>query len=450
MDSAQGNYRRNGVYITKAVTHIPLHDMTTAKHEALNAVAEAYIALCQTYVTHFCTVAQPDGYAEYVYATPLSDRWHRVAMQQAAGIARSWRTNRRKACREYERYKAYYEAQSDAQQRRLRPPQWTEWNLPTLQSVCIQANVNVVQTLDGLPEAALKVEPAHTSQHFDLWLQIATLQRRKPIYVPVTLSQWHRDMLKGHILNSSTTLQRRADGSWWLTLSIDEWVEWQPTTTQVAGDVGMTHYLTSSTGQHYGSFSSNLSQRHDADRAKRQRKAKLRACLERQGVVNLPATSSVASQCLARHVRQEINRAVNLFFADHPQAEVVLEHLSVATMRFKAKRMNARLYASQLGYLYDQVQWAAAKRGVKVSLVNPAYSSQECPRCHFVSRANRPDQQTFCCRVCHHRAHADVNACINLLSRVADDALTACQTFDQVKTLLLARHARWKAQHGYP
>jgi IS605 OrfB family transposase len=450
MTTAQTQPNSKGLYITKAVTHIPLRDMNAAKLEALNAVAEAYMQLCQVYVTHFCTVALPHGYAEYVYDTPLSDRWHRVAVQQAASIASGWRSNRRKACAEYLRYKTYYDAQDQDTQAKLKPPQWTEWNIPSLHSMCIQANVNVVAQRNQPPDAAMKVEPVHHADHFDLWLQIATLQRWKPIYVPIKLSHWHREMLKGQTVNTSTTLHRRTDNSWWLTLSIDEWVEWQPTSSRVAADVGMANYLTSSSGQRYGSFSGDLSQRHEADRAKRQRKAKLRACLNKKGVINLPSTSSTSSQRLGRHIRQEINRAVNQFFADNTQAEVVLEALTVASMRFKAKRMNARLYASQLGYLYDQIQWGAAKRGVKVRLVNPAYSSQECPHCHFVSRANRPNQQTFCCQVCRHRTHADENACANLLSRVEDEALAVCKTLDQIKALLLSRHECWKAQHGYP
>jgi len=72
----------------------------------------------------------------------------------------------------------------------------------------------------------------------------------------------------------------------------------------------------------------------------------------------------------------------------HPEARIVYEHLSVASMRFKARSMNAYLYASQLGHIPDQLAWAAARRGMAAHTVNPAYSSQECPRCHFVSRGS--------------------------------------------------------------
>jgi hypothetical protein len=50
----------------------------------------AYLALTQQYVTRFCEAeTSPDKFAIPIFETELSDRWHRVAMQQAAGIATS-------------------------------------------------------------------------------------------------------------------------------------------------------------------------------------------------------------------------------------------------------------------------------------------------------------------------------------------------------------------------
>ena len=111
----------------------------------------------------------------------------------------------------------------------------------------------------------------------------------------------------------------------------------------------------------------------------------------------------------------------------HPEARLVYENLSVASMRFHARCMNAYLYASQLGHIPDQLAWAAAKRGIAAHTVNPAYSSQECPRCHFVSRANRPDQKTFRCVVCGYQAHADHKAALVLAFRWAGHALHRLQ-----------------------
>ncbi len=302
----------------------------------------------------------------------------------------------------------------------------------------LQANVNVVV-----------VEPLEDST-FDYWLRISTLDKGKPLRVPVRLAAYHKQIIEGKPLNRSTTLHRRK-GVWWLTLSFDTDVPiaTEPSAATVGVDVGIANFLTTSTGKQYGTMHGRLRERHRRDREKRRRKAKLRACLKKKGVPsqNLPSTSSATGQRLARHVKQEINRAVNLLLRDHPDARIVYEDLSVASMRFKAKAMNAYLSASNLARIPKQLAWATSKRGMAVHTVQAAYSSQECHWCHYPDRANRPDQATFACRVCHHRDHADHNAAANLASRFGDKELAACKDKAEVKALLLWRHEQWKQQH---
>ncbi len=142
-----------------------------------------------------------------------------------------------------------------------------------------------------------------------------------------------------------------------------------------------------------------------------------------------------------------MNRAVNLMLRDHPDARIVYEDLSVASMRFKARAMNSYLYASQLGHIPQQLAWATAKRGMAAHTVEAAYSSQECHCCHYPDRANRRDQATFACVVCLHSDHADNNAAANLASRFGDTDLAACKNKAEVKALLLSRHENWKQKN---
>jgi transposase len=152
---------------------------------------------------------------------------------------------------------------------------------------------------------------------------------------------------------------------------------------------------------------------------------------------------------LARTVRQEINRAVNELYRDHAGCQIAFERLNVATMRFKARRMNAYLYASNLAHIPKQVAWGAAKRGARATPVKSAYTSQECPRCHFAARSNRPEQHTFCCGVCGWRMHADHNAAVNIAARLGDREIEAAKTRQELKALLEARHQRWRTQTGW-
>lgn len=410
--------------LTRAVTHIHLCALNHAKIAALDALAAEYLRLCQQYTTYFCTEAEPDKYAAPGFASPLSQRWHRVVIQHAAGIARSWRSNCAAAYQDYLDMLAEYQEAPEGDL-----PVWKEWNTPVLKETVIQANANVVL-----------LQPSQDSS-FDYWLRVSTLDQGHPVPLPVKLAAYHHEVLAGKTLNTSTTLTRKLDG-WWLTLSFEETVPIQtPQDAPVIGvDVGIAHFITTSTGKQYGTFHGQLAKRHKRDREKRRRKAKLRACLKKKGVERLP---SPHNKKLARTVRQEINRAVNELYRDHPNAQVAYEQLNVAGMRFKARRMNAYLYASNLAHISAQLSWGAAKRGIRTRRVKSAYSSQECHRCHHVARENRPNQQTFCCVICGYTTHADMNAAENLASRLDDQEMVACVDRNAIKTLLAWRHQGW-------
>src|SRR5215469_5982301 len=159
--------------ITKAVTHIRLIEVNPGKLAALDALAPVFLSLCQQYVTLFCSEEHPDKFHAPVFITPLSERWHRVAIQQAAGIAQSWRTNRANAYQDYldDLLDSHEQQTEGTLEEGTQEPAWQEWDVPTLRQTCIQANANVVV-----------LEAAHDST-FDYWLQISTMEFRKPLLV---------------------------------------------------------------------------------------------------------------------------------------------------------------------------------------------------------------------------------------------------------------------------
>lgn len=414
--------------VTRAVHHIPLVSSNPGKLANLDALAAVYLPLVQQYVTRFCTEATPAKFAQPCIASTLSERWQRVAIQHAAGLAQSWQTNRANAFQDYLDELAEYE---ESHQEDEAAPTWKDWQTPILKEQVIQANTNVVQ-----------LQQAEQGT-YDFWLKISTLEKGKPVLLPVKLARYHKQALDGRDINSSVVLARYG-GHWWLTLSYDEQVTiTTPKDAPVMGvDVGIANFLTTSDGKHYGTFHGKLAKRHKRDRAKRRRKARLRACLKKKGVKRLPSTRS---KKLARQVRQEINRAVNEVYAAYPSYQLAYEQLNRVGMKFAARAMNAYLYASNLGHIPAQLAWDAKRGGRRAIRVKSAYSSQECARCHSTDRANRPNQQTFCCAVCGVTCHADVNAALNLASRLGDQELAACQSRADIKALLEQRHEAWQA-----
>ncbi|MFJ9520636.1 RNA-guided endonuclease InsQ/TnpB family protein [Kitasatospora sp. NPDC101801] len=59
---------------------------------------------------------------------------------------------------------------------------------------------------------------------------------------------------------------------------------------------------------------------------------------------------------------------------------------------------------------------AARTTGTAIRKVDPAYTSQTCPRCRHVDRKSRKSQADFVCTSCGHREHADVVGAKNALA----------------------------------
>ena len=78
------------------------------------------------------------------------------------------------------------------------------------------------------------------------------------------------------------------------------------------------------------------------------------------------------------------------------------------------KRQRRVLHTWAFCQLRAFIAYKAALAGVRVVLVNPAYTSQTCSRCGHCERANRPAQAAFHCRACGFACHADLNAAENI------------------------------------
>ena len=85
----------------------------------------------------------------------------------------------------------------------------------------------------------------------------------------------------------------------------------------------------------------------------------------------------------------------------------------------------------------------------KTEKVNPAYSSQTCPSCGYVSRTNRSGVK-FHCRGCGKQGHADAVGGRNLLGRSEDKQITLKTPVHHVKELLQRRFAEKRRSLGVP
>ncbi|MEU2026156.1 transposase [Streptomyces sp. NPDC016469] len=82
--------------------------------------------------------------------------------------------------------------------------------------------------------------------------------------------------------------------------------------------------------------------------------------------------------------------------------------------------LNRAILDVGFGEIRRQIEYKAKWHGVRVTAVNPAYTSQTCHRCGHVDRKSRRTRSLFECTRCGHVTHADVGAAHNIKHRALD------------------------------
>ncbi len=82
-----------------------------------------------------------------------------------------------------------------------------------------------------------------------------------------------------------------------------------------------------------------------------------------------------------------------------------------------SKRLNRILTRAGRTAVKAKLSDLEQSRGVTVTAVNPAYTSQECSGCGYADKRNRTSQKRFVCRFCGKKLLADINAARTGLGR---------------------------------
>jgi IS605 OrfB family transposase len=95
---------------------------------------------------------------------------------------------------------------------------------------------------------------------------------------------------------------------------------------------------------------------------------------------------------------------------------IALEDLKGIRERARLRKpQRTTLHSWTFAQLGAFIAYRAKKAGVPY--VDPAYTSQECSRCHHIERGNRPSQARFACRSCGFVDHADRNSSHDIAHR---------------------------------
>ena len=148
-------------------------------------------------------------------------------------------------------------------------------------------------------------------------------------------------------------------------------------------------------------------------------------------------------------IKNTVGRILNMLDSEGV-SELVVENLDFRSRSY-FKRLNRLLNNAGRSAVKNKLTQLEKERGITITKVNPAYTSQECNNCHYVDKANRKGE-TFLCKNCGHKDHSDLNAAKNILYRRSVGHVWLWQDKQTVKSLLDAAFLesnRLKNQDGY-
>lgn len=276
---------------------------------------------------------------------------------------------------------------------------------------------NLSRTSMLIDQRGIKVTPATRTTSFPLWARLSTLDKGKPINIPVD-TYAHFEARQGKRALSAQIIER--DGVLMFGLMTDVTgafaacrSAYTPKTEVLALDLGLKTLFATDQGDLLGQ--GWLARLQDYDR----KITKLAKYRQQHGMkVRSPRYKRYVAH-LKGFVRSEIGRILNRLVETRAPAEIVVERLRFQNQNL-SKRLNRILSKFGKAEVARKLKDLEERFGIITTEVNPAYTSQEDSACGYVDKLNRPRQAAFCCRWCGSKRHADVNAARNILRRRSD------------------------------
>ncbi|MBU0551289.1 transposase, partial [Myxococcota bacterium] len=254
----------------------------------------------------------------------------------------------------------------------------------------------------------------------DFWLRVSSLEFRQSIWLPLVGNPY---IQQADHLSKGIQARKTKTGRWrFEAVEKSTWEAPEPPEDahRLGVDVGLNVLAATSDGVLYGE---HVKPKFDK---LYQRIKRLRANRQRQGFKeNSPRLDRLESR-LSGLVKTETGRVANTLVRKHPDTVFVVEDLDLRGCR------------GQKRFAYRALQTNLERKAL-VEKVNPAYTSQECPSCGYVSRQNRSGIK-FVCKCCGRRAHADWVGASGILRRSGDKDVGRGDHPRDVKRVLRERY----------
>jgi len=224
------------------------------------------------------------------------------------------------------------------------------------------------------------------TKEFDFWVRVTHLEKNKRLILPCKKTGIFNKALEvGKLKNSAKIIKKKAN----LYLQIFvEMPEKEKTATNLIGiDVGLNNAVATSDGMFYGQDIKDL-----------------RIKTKHRKYEGLSAS------------KQTLNRVAKELVNVYPDTNFVVEDLLFKGKKKRSREFRRRNNNWAYRHLSIKLVEHGQLEGFRVQYVEPAYSSQTCPICSFVDKANRVGDN-FCCKKCEYSNHSDTVGAINLSLR---------------------------------
>ncbi|MFE9644111.1 RNA-guided endonuclease TnpB family protein [Streptomyces sp. NPDC006365] len=235
-----------------------------------------------------------------------------------------------------------------------------------------------------------------------------------------------------------TVAVKREGHRWYVVLSCDEVpAEPLPATGQVLGiDLGVTHFLTTSTGEHIANprflqeaaeelaeaqrhlatFPKRTKQRTKAHRAAARKVAKIHAKIRRQRLDHAHKTALTLVRNHDAIAHEQLNTA-GMTRTPKPKPDPEQPGVFLPNQRAAKAGLNRSILDAGWGVFLAILAGKAESAGRTVVAVDPRNTSRTCPSCGHASKENRATQAKFQCTTCGFAANADHVGALNVLDR---------------------------------
>ena len=224
--------------------------------------------------------------------------------------------------------------------------------------------------------------------------------------IRLSIGNFQRGLLKGQKPTAATLIYHKSKKTFYINFVLEKEIEVPIGNNPIGIDRGINNLAVTSNGLKFSGKQAIHIRKHYSN---------LRAKLQSKGTEGAKKLLKRLSG-KERRWMTNLNHTISRRIVDscQPGDVLVLEELKHIRKRIRVARKQRLIQHSwAFGQLGDFVNYKALERGIPVDHINPRYTSQKCPRCNHIDKANRVKHR-FSCKSCGYTGHSDQIASFNI------------------------------------